>query len=164
MLGRRAGADQPIATGELRQSIRLLIFTRLWAKTPWPHQVRVPVSPSRRVRLSPKSRLTQLIRPSHPVRHRTILRNARLFSTWRRAAVGLPLVGSTMWRTGDAQIILDARFAVAAIGRHRPRRASGRLLDPLDRRRQHRRVGRVTRFDVAIDDDTVLVVDELRLV
>ena len=132
---------------------------------PWPHQVRAPASPSMRVRSSPKSRLAQLIRPSQPVRQRTILRKARRFSTWRRAAFGLPLRGQhDVAHAGGAQVVLDALFAVAAIGGDRSRRAPGAPLDPLDRRLEHRRVGRVAGLDVVVDDDAVFVVDELRLV
>src|SRR4051794_18105819 len=54
--------------------MRLLILMRLWAKMPCPHQVLAPARPSMRVRFSPKSRFAQLMRPSQPVRQRTILR------------------------------------------------------------------------------------------
>jgi hypothetical protein len=88
-------ADSGLDLVGLDQLISPLILTRLWAKMPWPHHVRAPVSPSIRVLESPKSRLAQLILPSQPVRHRTILRKARRFSIWRRVAFGRPLVGST---------------------------------------------------------------------
>jgi len=65
---------------------------------------------------------------------------------------------------GVAQVVFDALFAVATIGGDRSWRTPGATFDPFDRRRQHRSVGRVARFDVVIDDDTVFVVDELRLV
>ncbi len=69
--------------------MRLLILTRLWWKTLCPHQVRAPSMPSKRVRLRPKSRLAQLIRPSTPVRHRTCRRKALRFSISARVSNAL---------------------------------------------------------------------------
>ena len=152
-------------SGVVGHSMRPAILTRLWAKMPCPHQVRAPWSPSMRVRLSPKSRLAQLIRPSQPVRHRTIFLNARRCSTSRRAAVGLPLRGSTTWRTPrGSHGVFDRLFAVAAIGGHRAGSATGAMFDALDRGFEHGRVGRVAGLDVVIDDHAVFVVDDLGFV
>ena len=54
-------------------------------------------------------------------------------------------------------------FAVAAVGHDRTRCPPGQLLDPSDGGLEHGGVGRVAELDVVIDDDTVLVVDDLRL-
>ena len=140
-------------------------MTRLWLKMPCPHQVRAPGSPSMRVRASPKSRLAQLIRPSQPVRHRTIFLNARRFWISRRSAFGLPLRGNTTWRTPiSCEVVFDRGFAVPAIGGHRfgyaPARRAMRSIGGCE----HRRVGRVPCFDVVIDDHAVFVVDKLGFV
>src|SRR6266540_1848545 len=74
-------------------AVRALILVRLWANTPWPHQVRAPVRSSRRVRSQPDRRLRWAIRPSHPVRHLTRVRKDRRCSVARRAGPGWPLRG-----------------------------------------------------------------------
>src|SRR5262249_62044816 len=51
--------------------VRVLILSRLWAKTPWPHQIAAPDLVSRRVRSQPEPRLRELMRPSPPGRHLT---------------------------------------------------------------------------------------------
>ena len=62
------------------------------------------------------------------------------------------------------QVVLDAFLAVAAVGGDGAGRAPGSLLDPPDRRRQLRRVGRVAHLDGVIDDDAVVVVGDLGFV
>ena len=105
------------------------------------------------------------MRPSQPVRHLTFLRKARRCSTSRRAAVGFALAGIATLRTPrSCSSSFDRSLAVAAIGGHRPWCPAGAVGDPLDRRRELRGVGRVADLDVVIEDDTVVVVDELRLV
>lgn len=82
---------------------------------------------SRHVRASPKSRLAQLIRPSQPVRHSTCLRNAGRCSMARRAALGLPLRGSTTC----AHHVLGARPR-PRLRRSRGRRSRRRVRDRRD--------------------------------
>jgi len=84
------------------QAVRAAILTRLWARTPWPVQILAPSVPSIRVRSHPNPRLRVLIRPSDPVRHFTVRRNARRRSTACRALPGLPFRGITTCRTPSA--------------------------------------------------------------
>jgi hypothetical protein len=63
-----------------------------------------------------------------------------------------------------SQRVFHGGFAVAAIGGHRSRRPPGAAFDARNAGFEHRRVGRVALFDVVIEDDTVFVVNDLRLV
>jgi len=131
----------------------------LWAKTPCPVQIRAPSVPSRRVRSQPYPRLRLLIRPSLPVRHFTVLRNAGRCSSACLALPGLPLLRDD--DVPDAEVVqgvLDALLAVATVGGGGPWLAAGALDDPLDRRRELRRVRRVALLQVVIEHDAVLVV------
>src|SRR5260370_30214570 len=91
------------------QAIRAAILVRLWVKTPCPVQVFAPSRLSRRVRSQPYPRLRGLIRPSHPVRHLMVRRNARRFSTFWRGAPGPALPGVTARgapRLGKAGVVV----------------------------------------------------------
>jgi len=90
------------ASARAGQLARALILTRLWAKTPCPHQTAAPSRPSSRVRSQSYPCLRQLIRPSQPVRHLTSLRNPRACSTTRRAGEILALRGMATVRTPSA--------------------------------------------------------------
>src|SRR5258706_3799941 len=81
------------------QVARAAILTRLWARIPCPVQIRAPSVPSRRLRSQPYPRLRVLIRPSLPVRHFTVRRNAGRCSAAWRSLPGLPLRGITTVRT-----------------------------------------------------------------
>ena len=65
---------------------------------------------------------------------------------------------------GVVQVVLDALLAIAAVGGDGPRLASGAALDALDRRGQLRGIRWVALFQVVVDDDAVVVVDDLGLV
>ncbi len=81
------------------------------------------------------------------------------------SAPGLPLRGITTCANAEfGEVVLDALLAVAAVGGHGPGRAAGAVLDPVDRRREQRRVGGVAPLDGVVHDHAVVVVDELRLV
>ena len=82
--------------GHSRNSISL---TRLWANTPWPHQLRAPACPRRRVRFHAQSRLRWEIRPSHPERHLTASTNPLARSNSAHLAEGLPVRGMTTLAT-----------------------------------------------------------------
>ena len=62
------------------------------------------------------------------------------------------------------QLPIDGGLTVAAVRGHHPRRPPGPLDDPVDGRRELRRVGRITQLDVVVQHDPVVVVHELRLV
>ena len=105
------------------------------------------------------------MRPSQPVRHLIVRRNAGRCSSARRAWEGLPLRGiTTVAHAQIVQVVLDAFLAVAAVGGDGARRAPGALGDPFHRRRQLRRVGRVAHLDGVVEHDPVVVVGDLGLV
>jgi hypothetical protein len=61
------------------------------------------------------------------------------------------------------QVIVDAGFAVAAVGSHRPRGPLGPFLHPFHGRFQPGRVGRIAGLDVVVEHDVVVVVADLCL-
>lgn len=62
------------------------------------------------------------------------------------------------------QVVLDGGLAAAAIGGHGAPAPSGAPDDPLDRRGELWRVGRVAAFDGVVEYDPIIVVDQLPLV
>ena len=73
------------------QPARVLILTRLRAKTPCPHEVRPPVIPVSSVRFQPQRRLRWLSRPSDPIRHQLNC-SGKLFSA--KVLLGKRISGS----------------------------------------------------------------------
>ena len=146
------------------QAVRAAILVRLWVKTPCPVQVFAPSRLSRWVRSQPYPRLRVLIRPSHPVRHLMVRRNARRFSTCWRAAPGRPLRGITTVRTPSSVNAVRWRPRRNHGQRSRSGCTTGAGFDPLDRRGQLWCVGGVSGMHLVIHDDAVVVVDDLPLV
>ena len=106
------------------------------------------------------------MRPSQPVRHFTCLPERSL------SFLGLPgLAGSALAGNDDVsdaeivQVIVDAGFAVAAVGGHRSRLSS--RCGAMTRSTagfSRGRIGRVAGLDVVVEDDAVVVVDHLGFV
>jgi hypothetical protein len=63
-----------------------------------------------------------------------------------------------------SQCLFDSGLAVSAISGHGAGCLTGPVFDPLDRRSQLWCIGRVSGVYIVIEDDTVVVVDDLRLV
>lgn len=104
------------------------------------------------------------MRPSQPMHHLMVRRKAGLCSSTCRAMPGLPLRAMTTLRTPrSCQLVLDAFVAVTAVGCNGARRASGSLLDTLDRRGQLRRIGGITLLHAVVEPDPVVVVSDLGL-
>lgn len=105
------------------------------------------------------------MRPSDPVRHLILSRNARRCSNARRVALGLLLRGMATLRTPSwwRSSSTDASPQPPISG-HCPWWASGAAADPFDGGCQLRCICGVSELDAVVQDDTVGVVDDLGLV
>ena len=63
----------------------------------------------------------------------------------------------------SVQVPLVGWLAVAAVGGDRARHAAGTAVDPPDGGCHLRAVGNIAQFDTAVEDDTIVVVGDLRL-
>lgn len=104
------------------------------------------------------------MRPSDPVRHLILSRNARRCSNARRVALGLLLRGMAVAHPELVEIIFDRCVSAAPISGHCPWWASGAAADPFDGGCQLRCICGVSELDAVVQDDTVGVVDDLGLV
>ena len=146
-------------------AVRAAILVRLWVKIPCPVQVLAPSRVSRRVLSHPYPRLRVLIRPSHPVRHLMVRRNARPVLEVLAGGTGSALAGDhDSADTEVGQRGVDGGLAVPAVCGHGARRAATALFDPCHGGGQLRCVGRVPGLHVVIEDDPVVVVGDLCLV
>ena len=143
----------------------MLILTRLWAKTPCPHQVRAPVDAGE-FGAVPSVASFEVVDPSFGSGSPFDF-VAEGSSVFELAAGRAGFACARDRHTAHAEgmkVVFDRCVAVATVGGYRPWWAPDAAGDPFDRRRQLRCVCGVSDLDAVVEDDAVGVVDDLGFV